>query len=107
MSASCSALAGAFYGAPLAALLGLAVVWGFSILADSPQFSALVTEHSPRTHVGTALTVQTCAGFLLTMVSLRLVPLAAEAFGWQWVFVILVPGPLLGAAAMKRLRSVS
>ena len=105
VSASCSAFAGILYGAPLAALVVLAVVWGFSILADSAQFSALVTEHSPRTHVGTALTLQTCAGFLLTMVSMRLVPLAAESFGWQWVFVILVPGPLLGAAAMTRLRS--
>jgi MFS family permease len=63
-----------------------------------------VTEHSPRTHVGTALTLQTCAGFLLTMVSLQLVPLVAARYGWQWVFLLLVPGPVLGAWAMERLR---
>ncbi|MEO6212799.1 MAG: MFS transporter [Vicinamibacterales bacterium] len=102
-SASCAAAAGAFYGRPAAGLVVLAVVWGFAVIADSAQFSALVTEHSPRTHVGTALTLQTCAGFLLTMVSMRLVPLAAARFGWQWVFLLLVPGPLLGAAAMRRL----
>jgi MFS family permease len=107
VSASCSALAGLFYGAPLAPLLLLALVWGFTVVADSAQFSALVTEYSARTHVGTALTLQTCAGFLLTMVSMRLIPLAAATVGWQWVFVVLVPGPLLGAAAMKRLQGRS
>ena len=89
------------------ALLLLAVIWGFSVVADSAQFSALVTEHSPRTHVGTALTLQTSAGFLLTMVSMQLLPLAAARYGWQWVFLLLVPGPVLGAWAMQRLRLTS
>jgi MFS family permease len=101
-SAACALLSPLAYGAPIAVLLALAVVWGFTVVADSAQFSALVTEHTPRTHVGTALTLQTSAGFLLTMVSIKLVGMAAAA-GWQWVFVMLVPGPLLGAWAMKRL----
>ena len=71
--------AGVLYGGPLWVLIALAVVWGFAIVADSAQFSALVTEHTPRTHVGTALTLQTSAGFLLTMVSIHLLPLAAGA----------------------------
>jgi nitrate/nitrite transporter NarK len=79
------------------------VIWGFTVVADSAQFSALVTEHTPRTHVGTALTLQTSAGFLLTMVSMRLVPPLVSLGGWQWVFVFLAPGPLLGAIAMWRL----
>ncbi len=103
VSAGCSALAGAVFGAPLFLLVVLAVVWGFSVVADSAQFSALVSEFSPRTHVGTALTLQTCAGFLLTMVSLRLLPAVAGHVGWQWAFLLLVPGPLLGAFAMRRL----
>ena len=103
-SCACSAAAGLFYGAPLAILLLFAALWGFSVVADSAQFSALVTEYSPRTHVGTALTLQTCAGFLLTMVSMRLLPLVAASYGWQWAFLLLVPGPILGAAAMNRLR---
>ncbi len=103
VSAGCSALAGAVFGGPLLLLLVLAVVWGFSVVADSAQFSALVSEFSPRTHVGTALTLQTCAGFLLTMVSLRLLPAVAGRMGWQWAFLVLVPGPLLGALAMRRL----
>ena len=77
-----------------------------ALLAPLPaaaQFSALVSEFSPRTHVGTALTLQTCLGFLLTMVSLRLLPLVAASVGWRWSFLLLVPGPVLGALAMKRL----
>ena len=58
-------------------------IWGFTVVADSAQFSALVTEHTPRTHVGTALTLQTSAGFLLTMVSMRLVPPLVALGGWQ------------------------
>lgn len=102
-SAGCSALSPAVFGAPAAALMIFAVVWGFTIVADSAQFSALVSEYSPRTHVGTALTLQTSAGFLLTIASLRIVPAIAAAIGWRWAFAILVPGPLLGAWAMKRL----
>jgi MFS family permease len=85
-------------------LLLLAVVWGFAVVADSAQFTALISEYSPRTHVGTAVTLQVCAGFLLTMVSMRLVPMAAEAFGWRWAFLLLVPGPVLGALTMTAFR---
>lgn len=103
-SGVCSAIAGLLFGMPAWALLLFAVVWGFSVVADSAQFSALVTEHSPRTHVGTALTLQTSAGFLLTMASMQLLPLVAEHYGWRWVFLLLVPGPVLGAWAMEKLR---
>lgn len=103
VSGGCSAIAGFVYGQPLAALLLLAIVWGFSVVADSAQFSALVAEHSPGTLVGTALTLQTSLGFLLTMISMRLVPLIAESVGWRWAFLLLVPGPLLGAVAMSAL----
>ena len=102
-SAACAAAAGVVYGAPLPVLLLFAVGWGFSVVADSAQFSALVAEHSARTHVGTALTLQTCAGFLLTMASIRLLPLIAASIGWRWTFLALVPGPLLGAFVMRRL----
>jgi MFS family permease len=105
LSGTCSLLAGTLFGAPIPLLLAFAVVWGFSIVADSAQFSALVSEFSPKTLVGTALTVQICLGFLLTMVSMRLLPVVAAAIGWRWSFLLLVPGPFLGALAMRRLRS--
>jgi MFS family permease len=103
VSAACAALSGLVFGGPLALLVILAIVWGFSVVADSAQFTALIAEFSPRTHVGTAVTLQTCAGFLLTMASMRLLPAVADRAGWQWVFVLLVPGPALGAWVMRRL----
>jgi MFS family permease len=102
-SATCSAVAGFFFTAPAAMLFLFAAIWGVAIVADSAQFSALVSEHSGRTHVGTALTLQTSVGFLLTMASIRLLPWFAGLVGWRWAFLMLVPGPVLGAVAMKRL----
>jgi MFS family permease len=104
-SGSCALVAGLTFGQPLPVLFALAILWGFTIVADSAQFSALVSEYSPRTHVGTALTLQISLGFLLTMVSMRILPALASVMGWQWAFVVLVPGPALGALAMQRLRS--
>jgi nitrate/nitrite transporter NarK len=76
-------------------------VWGFAVVADSAQFSALVSEYAPRDHVGTALTLQTCLGFLLTIVTIEGLPRVADAVGWRWAALLLVPGPLLGIMAMR------
>jgi len=105
-SAACCVMSPFVFGASLTVLFALAIVWGFTVVADSAQFSALVTDHTPRTHVGTALTLQTSAGFLLTMLSMRLVPPVSEMAGWRWAFVFLAPGPILGAMAMWRLNRV-
>jgi MFS family permease len=103
VSGLCAAASPLFFAAPPAALALLAIVWGASIVADSAQFSALVADHSPRDHMGTALTVQICCGFLLTMATIRLVGALPAVVGWQWAFVVLVPGPWLGAIAMRAL----
>jgi len=103
-SGTCCAIAGFLFRAPAPLVFVFAVVWGVAVVADSAQLSALVAEYSPRDHVGTALTIQTCAGFLLTMISIRLLPVAAQTLGWQWAFICLVPGPFLGAFALRGLR---
>jgi MFS family permease len=103
-SGASAAASAAVFGLPAPWLFALALVWGLSIVADSAQFSALVSERVPRTLVGTALTLQVCAGFLLTLASIRLVPAVAGSVGWQWAFVVLVPGPALGAWIMHRVR---
>jgi MFS family permease len=103
VSGTCCAAAGFIYRAPIAVLVLFAILWGVAVIADSGQLSALVAQYSPRDHVGTALTVQTCAGFLLTMISIRLLPIIAAAIGWQWVFLCLAPGPFLGVLALKGL----
>jgi MFS family permease len=104
VSASCAALTVVVYGRSPALLYALIMVWGFSVVADSAQFSALVSEHAPRDHVGTALTMQVCLGFLLTMVTIELLPRVADYTGWRYASLVLVPGPLLGAWAMHRLQ---
>ena len=103
VSGVCCAAAGFMFHAPAPVLYVFAMIWGVAVVADSAQLSALVAQYSPRDHVGTALTVQTCAGFLLTMVSIRLLPIAAQAVGWQWVFICLVPGPVFGVLALRGL----
>ena len=77
--------------------------WGYAVVADSAQFSALVTETTSATHRGTALTLQTALGFLLTLVTIRGVPLIADAIGWRWSFLWLALGPVVGIVAMQRL----
>jgi MFS family permease len=81
-------------------------LWSFFVIADSAQFSALVTESVPAHAVGTALTLQTSLGFLLTTFSIQLVPPQVELFGWQWAFPILALGPALGILAIRRLAMV-
>jgi MFS family permease len=103
VSAACAALTTIVFGTSPVLFFVLVMVWGFAVVADSAQFSALVSEYSPRDHIGTALTLQTCLGFLLTMVTIDLLPRLGAAVGWRWASLLLVPGPLLGIAAMKAL----
>jgi MFS family permease len=105
-SGTCAVLIGFSFGGTLWLLVPIALLWGFFVIADSAQFSVLVTESVPPHAVGTALTVQTSVGFLLTMVSIQLVPPAAALVGWRWAFSILAFGPIAGIAAIRRLRIV-
>jgi MFS family permease len=104
VSGACCLLIGFLFGAHPALLLAVAAIWGASVVADSAQFSACVTELGDARYMGTALTVQTCCGFLLTTVSIHLVPLLVERVGWQYAFAALAPGPALGVLAMLALR---
>lgn len=103
-SGACAALVVVAYGRSPVWFFLLAVVWGFAVVADSAQFSALVSEHAPADHVGTALTLQTSLGFLLTMVTIEGLPRLAAVTGWQWAALLLVPGPVAGIVAMRRLQ---
>jgi MFS family permease len=102
-SGACAIIIGLTFGRSLWLLMPIALLWGFFVVADSAQFSVLVTESVPAHAVGTALTVQTSLGFLLTMVSIQLVPPVVEALGWPWAFPGLALGPVLGIAAIRRL----
>jgi len=103
VSGACCLTVGLFSPSP-GVLTALCLVWGFAVVADSAQFSSAVSELADPEHVGTALTVQTCLGFLLTLVSIRMIPPLVELVGWEWAFWALTPGPVFGAASMLRLR---
>jgi MFS family permease len=103
LSGLCSLLIPFAFGHSLLVLTPLAWAWGFFVIADSAQFSALVTEAVPPHAVGTALTVQTSLGFLLTMVSIQLIPPLVAIVGWRWAFPVLALGPAFGIAAIRRL----
>ncbi len=105
LSGSCAVLAGFLFGGNPVLLFALCFVWGVTIVADSAQFSAAIAELSPPEHIGTMLTMQTAMGFLLTLLTIHLMPLAVEVMGWRYAFLILVPGPAFGVWAMARLRT--
>jgi len=106
VSGSCCILSGLLFGAPIWVLGALAMTWGFFVIADSAQFSTLVTESVPAHTVGTALTVQTSLGFLLTMLPMQLVPFIGQRIGWRWAFAVLALGPIAGIAAIRRFASL-
>lgn len=106
ISGSCCLLIGLLFGGDPALLLLVAAIWGATVVADSAQFSACVTELGDPRYVGTALTMQTCVGFLLTTISIELIPYFVKSVGWRYAFAILAPGPVLGAIAMLRLRAL-
>jgi MFS family permease len=104
ISAACSLGIGLLLHTPLWTLILLALVWGYTVVADSVQFSTLVTELADQSYVGTALTLQMAFGFLLTGATIWLIPVAEQLAGWQWAFALLAIGPLAGLEAMRRLR---
>ena len=105
ISGVASVAAGLVFGAPLFLLVPFVLVWGFAIVADSAQFSAAVSELAEDSYVGTALTLQTAVGFLLTIGSIQLTPMIADVVGWQWAFAPLIVGPAIGTGAMVLLRA--
>lgn len=103
VSGICSLVVGFFFAAPVVVTV-LCLVWGFAVVADSAQFSAAMSELTEPRYVGTALTVQTGFGFLLTLVTIQIIPLLTDAIGWNYVFVVLAIGPAFGIWSMLELR---
>jgi MFS family permease len=105
-SGACALLIGLTFGRSLWLLVPVALAWGFFVIADSAQFSVLVTESVPPHAVGTALTVQTSLGFLLTTFTIQAVPPVVRTVGWAWAFPMLALGPMVGIWSIRRLGAV-
>ncbi len=104
VSGLCALSAGLLFGRHPAAIMALCLVWGFAVVADSAQFSACISELCDPEFTGTALTLQTSLGFLLTLVTIRMIPPLVDRVGWQWAFAVLALGPAVGVWAMLALR---
>jgi MFS family permease len=104
VSGACSLLVGRLFNGNPWIVTALCLVWGFAVVADSAQFSAGISELCPPERTGTTLTVQTSLGFLLTLVTIRLVPTLERLLTWRWAFACLAFGPAVGIWAMLRLR---
>jgi MFS family permease len=104
ISGSCAAVIGLSPSAGGVVVMAIAIVWGISIVADSAQFSATVTELAEPHLIGTMLTLQTCAGFLLTFLTIQAMPVVIQMLGWRYAFSVLAIGPAFGVLAMAMLR---
>ena len=105
-SGTCCLVIGFLFGANPVLLLLVAAICGASVVADSAQFSGCITELGDPQYIGTALTIQMCLGFLLTTISIELIPRVVNVASWRYAFMVLAPGPLFGVVAMLRLRGL-
>jgi len=104
VSGSCALAIGLLFGASPLPVVVICLIWGVAVVPDGAQCSASAAELCDLNWVGTALTVQTCLGFLITLFPIHLMPLLVSAFGWRWAFAPLALGPLLGIGAMLALK---
>jgi MFS family permease len=107
ISGACCLISTVVFGGPRWITIVVALVWGIAVIADSAQFSAMVTEEAPTHAVGTALTLQTSLGFLLTAASIQIVPLIAAATGWRWAFAILALGPMGALWSIRHIEALT
>jgi sugar phosphate permease len=105
-SGASAIIAGLLFGAPVPVVVLIALIWGFSVVADSAQFSSAVSELAPPGTAGSALSLQTAVGFTLTSVTILAVGLLdpGGADAWRLAWLVLALGPVVGIVAMVRLR---
>lgn len=103
-SGATAIIIGFLFGADPWLLFAVSFLWGVTVIPDSAQFSTSTAELSEPELIGTMLTVQTCARFLLTLATIHLMPRLVDALGWRYAFMPLAIGPAFGVWAMYRLR---
>ncbi|WP_256371451.1 MFS transporter [Stappia sp. ES.058] len=103
VSGTCALAAALTFGGPVWIVVAVFVLWGFSVIPDSAQFSALVADFAPPEQAGSLMTLQTALGFALTFVTVQATPVIAASTGWPPVLALLALGPAFGLVAMIRL----
>jgi len=102
-SGACCLLSPVVFGLPYPMVLAFLIFWGVVVVGDSPQFSALNARYAPPQLVGSALTIVNCLGFAITILAIQLLNHAASRIGSQYVFLLLLPGPIFGLWSLRLL----
>ena len=88
---------------PPTLLLVFLLIWGFSVVGDSPQFSTLVAQTAPKAYVGSALTIVNCIGFSITIGSIELLNHLRQVMDERFIYLVLLAGPIFGLFSIRRL----
>jgi MFS family permease len=103
ISGACCLLSPVFFNSSPAFFFSFLLLWGITVAGDSPQFSALNAENAPREYVGSALTIVNSIGFLITIFSIQLASSMLAFIGPQYIFLLLIPGPIIGLWMLRPL----
>ena len=103
ISGVCCLLSPILFNSSPTVFLSFLLLWGITVVGDSAQFSALNAENAPREYVGSALTIVNSIGFLITIFSIQLASAMLAQIGPQYIFLLLVPGPIIGLWMLRSL----
>ena len=103
-SGLCCLLLPLFFGMGFSFFFTLILIWGFSVVGDSPQFSSLVAQSAPKAYVGSALTIVNGIGFGITILSIELFNFCRPYFSDPFYFWLLLIGPIVGLFSIRSKR---
>jgi MFS family permease len=98
VSGICCLLSPIVFHAPVEIFIGFLVLWGITVVGDSPQFSTLTAQTAPSELIGSALTIVTSIGFFITIFSIQFINFLISFLSPEYIFLFLVPGPIFGLA---------
>ncbi|KXJ53579.1 MAG: MFS family permease [Neptuniibacter pectenicola] len=105
-SGVCCFLSPFVFELPFEAVVVFWTLWGLSVVADSPQFSALSARTAPKEVVGSALTMINAIGFTITIIATQITAMLLDSVSIQWIMLLLAPGPVLGLLSLRRLKKI-
>ncbi len=103
-SGTCCLLSPLFLYGPSFWLILFLLVWGMSVIADSPLFSTLVAENAPLESKGSSLTIVNCIGFSITILSIQCLNYLSMIVDHHFLYMFLAIGPALSLFALMRLK---
>lgn len=105
LSGCCCIISPFTFSLPAIPFIIFLIFWGLAVIADSPLFSTLVAQNATAEIKGTSLTIVTCIGFSITIVSIELLNYLSGYINTRFIFLFLAPGPIAGLLYMLRSRS--